>query len=215
MLLIYDFFLKKSVVFNTKISLLQVIDPVAPRYVALLKKEVVPVNVPEAREEMKEVAKHPKVTLEFHQYSVQRKSKIIRGNCAFLEIMWHGDHFLGNVICQGLMSVAVFAAEEICSSNNPPHTVRQWERSGDGDGAWSEPVCLLQSLWAARALDSVCMEDEMHSLLTRLFSFSFKSKLDSNTESEANLRGCYTAISDVLKSYQLSENGVWPSKFWV
>lgn len=38
----------------------KVIDPVAPRYVALLKREVVPVNVPEAREEMKEVAKHPK-----------------------------------------------------------------------------------------------------------------------------------------------------------
>lgn len=32
----------------------------APRYVALLKKEVIPVNVPEAQEEMKEVAKHPK-----------------------------------------------------------------------------------------------------------------------------------------------------------
>uniref|UniRef100_A0A2K6LDS0 Bifunctional glutamate/proline--tRNA ligase n=1 Tax=Rhinopithecus bieti TaxID=61621 RepID=A0A2K6LDS0_RHIBE len=38
----------------------KVIDPVAPRYVALLKKEVIPVNVPEAQEEMKEVAKHPK-----------------------------------------------------------------------------------------------------------------------------------------------------------
>ncbi|ELW72561.1 Bifunctional aminoacyl-tRNA synthetase [Tupaia chinensis] len=38
----------------------QVIDPVAPRYVALLKKEVIPVNIPEAQEEMKEVAKHPK-----------------------------------------------------------------------------------------------------------------------------------------------------------
>lgn len=38
----------------------KVIDPVAPRYVALLKKEVIPVNVPEAREESKEVAKHPK-----------------------------------------------------------------------------------------------------------------------------------------------------------
>lgn len=47
--------------------LLQVIDPVAPRYVALLKKEVVLVNVPEAQEEMKEVAKHPKVALQFHQ----------------------------------------------------------------------------------------------------------------------------------------------------
>uniref|UniRef100_A0A2K5CJ23 Glutamyl-tRNA synthetase n=1 Tax=Aotus nancymaae TaxID=37293 RepID=A0A2K5CJ23_AOTNA len=38
----------------------KVIDPVAPRYVALLKKEVIPVNVPEAQEEMKEVARHPK-----------------------------------------------------------------------------------------------------------------------------------------------------------
>ncbi|XP_004613070.2 bifunctional glutamate/proline--tRNA ligase isoform X2 [Sorex araneus] len=38
----------------------KVIDPVAPRFVALLKREVVPVNIPEAREEMKEVAKHPK-----------------------------------------------------------------------------------------------------------------------------------------------------------
>ncbi|KAM6217399.1 bifunctional glutamate/proline--tRNA ligase [Rhynchocyon petersi] len=38
----------------------KVIDPVAPRYVALLKKEVIPVNIPEAQEEMKEVAKHPK-----------------------------------------------------------------------------------------------------------------------------------------------------------
>ncbi|XP_054568889.1 bifunctional glutamate/proline--tRNA ligase isoform X2 [Eptesicus fuscus] len=38
----------------------KVIDPVAPRYVALLKKEVIPVHVPDAQEEMKEVAKHPK-----------------------------------------------------------------------------------------------------------------------------------------------------------
>uniref|UniRef100_A0A673TKF3 glutamate--tRNA ligase n=2 Tax=Suricata suricatta TaxID=37032 RepID=A0A673TKF3_SURSU len=38
----------------------KVIDPVAPRYVALLKKEAILVNVPEAREETKEVAKHPK-----------------------------------------------------------------------------------------------------------------------------------------------------------
>lgn len=41
---------------------MQVIDPVAPRYVALLKKEAVPVNIPEAQEEMKEVARHPKVS---------------------------------------------------------------------------------------------------------------------------------------------------------
>ncbi|KFV78305.1 Bifunctional glutamate/proline--tRNA ligase, partial [Struthio camelus australis] len=38
----------------------KVIDPVAPRYTALLRDAVVPVNVPEAQEEMKEVAKHPK-----------------------------------------------------------------------------------------------------------------------------------------------------------
>ncbi|XP_066475005.1 bifunctional glutamate/proline--tRNA ligase isoform X2 [Tiliqua scincoides] len=38
----------------------KVIDPVAPRHTALLKDEVVPVNVPEAQEEVKEVAKHPK-----------------------------------------------------------------------------------------------------------------------------------------------------------
>lgn len=42
---------------------MQVIDPVAPRYVALLKKEVIPVNVLDAQEEMKEVARHPKVAL--------------------------------------------------------------------------------------------------------------------------------------------------------
>ncbi|XP_048665303.1 bifunctional glutamate/proline--tRNA ligase isoform X3 [Marmota marmota marmota] len=48
--------------FNKKLRALckKVIDPVAPRYVALLKKEVIPVNVLEAQEEMKEVAKHPK-----------------------------------------------------------------------------------------------------------------------------------------------------------
>ncbi|KFU87452.1 Bifunctional glutamate/proline--tRNA ligase, partial [Chaetura pelagica] len=38
----------------------KVIDPVAPRYTALLKDAVVPVNIPEAQEEMKEMAKHPK-----------------------------------------------------------------------------------------------------------------------------------------------------------
>ncbi|KAM9297361.1 bifunctional glutamate/proline--tRNA ligase isoform 2-T2 [Morus bassanus] len=38
----------------------KVIDPVAPRYTALQKDAVVPVNIPEAQEEMKEVAKHPK-----------------------------------------------------------------------------------------------------------------------------------------------------------
>uniref|UniRef100_A0A3B4U160 Bifunctional glutamate/proline--tRNA ligase n=1 Tax=Seriola dumerili TaxID=41447 RepID=A0A3B4U160_SERDU len=38
----------------------KVIDPVAPRYTALSTSYVVPVSVPEATEEMKEVAKHPK-----------------------------------------------------------------------------------------------------------------------------------------------------------
>uniref|UniRef100_A0A670I0H7 Bifunctional glutamate/proline--tRNA ligase n=1 Tax=Podarcis muralis TaxID=64176 RepID=A0A670I0H7_PODMU len=48
--------------FNKKLRAIckKVIDPVAPRYTALLKNEVVTVNVPEAQEEMKEVAKHPK-----------------------------------------------------------------------------------------------------------------------------------------------------------
>ncbi|XP_058881572.1 bifunctional glutamate/proline--tRNA ligase-like isoform X1 [Acipenser ruthenus] len=48
--------------FNKKlpISCKKVIDPVAPRYTALLKDEVVPVNIPAASEEYKEVAKHPK-----------------------------------------------------------------------------------------------------------------------------------------------------------
>nr|XP_020664115.1 bifunctional glutamate/proline--tRNA ligase isoform X4 [Pogona vitticeps] len=48
--------------FNKKLRAIckKVIDPVAPRYTALLKDEVVPVNVPEAPEEVKEVAKHPK-----------------------------------------------------------------------------------------------------------------------------------------------------------
>uniref|UniRef100_A0A3Q0RIJ0 Bifunctional glutamate/proline--tRNA ligase n=1 Tax=Amphilophus citrinellus TaxID=61819 RepID=A0A3Q0RIJ0_AMPCI len=40
----------------------KVIDPVAPRYTALSSSYVVPVSVPEATEEMKEVAKHPKNT---------------------------------------------------------------------------------------------------------------------------------------------------------
>lgn len=38
----------------------KVIDPVAPRYNALLKSHVVPVNIPGAQEGMTEVAKHPK-----------------------------------------------------------------------------------------------------------------------------------------------------------
>lgn len=38
----------------------KVIDPVAPRYTALSSSYVVPVSVPEATEEMKEIAKHPK-----------------------------------------------------------------------------------------------------------------------------------------------------------
>uniref|UniRef100_A0A3P9JHS8 Bifunctional glutamate/proline--tRNA ligase n=1 Tax=Oryzias latipes TaxID=8090 RepID=A0A3P9JHS8_ORYLA len=38
----------------------KVIDPVAPRFTALSGSYVVPVSIPEAKEEMKEVAKHPK-----------------------------------------------------------------------------------------------------------------------------------------------------------
>ncbi|KAJ7341064.1 hypothetical protein JRQ81_004757, partial [Phrynocephalus forsythii] len=48
--------------FNKKLRAIckKVIDPVAPRYTALLKEEVVTVNIPEAQEDVKEVAKHPK-----------------------------------------------------------------------------------------------------------------------------------------------------------
>ncbi|XP_077096243.1 bifunctional glutamate/proline--tRNA ligase [Siphateles boraxobius] len=38
----------------------KVIDPIAPRYTALLSSQVVPVFISEAKEEMKEIAKHPK-----------------------------------------------------------------------------------------------------------------------------------------------------------
>ncbi|KAM9465725.1 bifunctional glutamate/proline--tRNA ligase [Clarias gariepinus] len=38
----------------------KVIDPVAPRYSALLSSQVVPITLSDAKEEMKEVAKHPK-----------------------------------------------------------------------------------------------------------------------------------------------------------
>lgn len=41
----------------------QVIDPVAPRYTALSSSYTVPVSVSDAKEEMKEVAKHPKVSV--------------------------------------------------------------------------------------------------------------------------------------------------------
>ncbi|XP_046886457.1 bifunctional glutamate/proline--tRNA ligase isoform X3 [Hypomesus transpacificus] len=40
----------------------KVVDPVAPRYTALSGSYVVPVSIPEAQEEMKEVARHPKNT---------------------------------------------------------------------------------------------------------------------------------------------------------
>ncbi|XP_051918384.1 bifunctional glutamate/proline--tRNA ligase isoform X5 [Hippocampus zosterae] len=48
--------------FNKKLPLscVKVIDPVAPRYTALSSSYAVPVSVPEAAEEVKEVAKHPK-----------------------------------------------------------------------------------------------------------------------------------------------------------
>ncbi|XP_016424208.1 bifunctional glutamate/proline--tRNA ligase-like [Sinocyclocheilus rhinocerous] len=48
--------------FNKKlpVSCKKVIDPIAPRYTALLSSQVIPVCISEAKEEMKEVAKHPK-----------------------------------------------------------------------------------------------------------------------------------------------------------
>lgn len=41
----------------------QVIDPIAPRYTALQKNEMVPILIPAAKEEMKECPLHPKVCL--------------------------------------------------------------------------------------------------------------------------------------------------------
>uniref|UniRef100_A0AAY4AGK8 Glutamate--tRNA ligase n=1 Tax=Denticeps clupeoides TaxID=299321 RepID=A0AAY4AGK8_9TELE len=38
----------------------KVIDPVAPRYTALLQSQVVPISIPGAKEDMKEAARHPK-----------------------------------------------------------------------------------------------------------------------------------------------------------
>lgn len=49
-----------SEIINTTFAL-QVIDPVSPRYIALLKSELVPLHLPEAKEEMKMKPKHPKV----------------------------------------------------------------------------------------------------------------------------------------------------------
>ncbi|XP_073528020.1 bifunctional glutamate/proline--tRNA ligase isoform X3 [Phyllobates terribilis] len=48
--------------FNKKLRAIckKVIDPIAPRYNALLKSQVVPVNIPGAQEGVTEVAKHPK-----------------------------------------------------------------------------------------------------------------------------------------------------------
>ncbi len=43
---------------------LQVIDPVSPRYIALLKSELVPLHLPGAKEEMKMKPKHPKVNVD-------------------------------------------------------------------------------------------------------------------------------------------------------
>ncbi|XP_064394534.1 bifunctional glutamate/proline--tRNA ligase-like isoform X2 [Halichondria panicea] len=48
-----------SEIINTTFAL-QVIDPVSPRYIALLKSELVPLHLPEAKEEMKMKPKHPK-----------------------------------------------------------------------------------------------------------------------------------------------------------
>lgn len=73
---------------------MQVIDPVAPRYVALLKKEVVPVNIPEAREEMKEVAKHPKVALQTRLAVLSTGGGGVReGAGAPVAAVWLWGHF--------------------------------------------------------------------------------------------------------------------------
>lgn len=74
---------------------LQVIDPVAPRYIALLKEEVIPVHIPEAQEEMKEVAKHPKVSLQTLSIalSLEGQDHKYKGECALVSIAWFRDNF--------------------------------------------------------------------------------------------------------------------------
>ena len=57
------FFSVRSILFMDLVFVLQVIDPVAPRYTALQKDEMVPIFIPEATEEVKECPLHPKVCL--------------------------------------------------------------------------------------------------------------------------------------------------------
>ena len=57
------FFGVRGVRFMDLIFVSQVIDPVAPRYTALQKDEMVPIFIPEATEEVKECPLHPKVCL--------------------------------------------------------------------------------------------------------------------------------------------------------
>ena len=57
------FFSVRSIRFMDLVFVLQVIDPVAPRYTALQKDEMVPIFIPEATEEVKECPLHPKVCL--------------------------------------------------------------------------------------------------------------------------------------------------------
>lgn len=81
--------------FNTRMRSLQVIDPVAPRYVALLKKEAVLVNVPGAQEEKKEVAKHPKVTLQLYRVVLPvREGKCARGGHGVAWASLNSQHYL-------------------------------------------------------------------------------------------------------------------------
>ena len=62
-----DLFLSlRSIRFMDLVFVLQVIDPVAPRYTALQKDEMVPIFIPKATEEVKECPLHPKVCLINH-----------------------------------------------------------------------------------------------------------------------------------------------------
>ena len=61
-----SFFSVRSIRFMDRVFVSQVIDPVAPRYTALQKDEMVPIFIPEATEEVKECPLHPKVCLINH-----------------------------------------------------------------------------------------------------------------------------------------------------
>ncbi|KAM9016851.1 bifunctional glutamate/proline--tRNA ligase isoform 3-T3 [Ara ararauna] len=88
----------------------KVIDPVAPRYTALLKDAVVAVNIPEAQEEMKEVAKHPK------------------NDAVGLKPVWYGSR----VLIEGADAETLTEGEVVTFINWGNITITKLNRNSDG-----------------------------------------------------------------------------------